>query len=180
VVLSTLLARTWVSRLPEPSRCTQAVLIEFDIESPVNTKVLNIFVRTLCAYDVYWLRLHPRTPDIYKSGVRYRSQSPGVERFLPIPAVLAAGGGDCDQLAPWRAAELRVRHGIKAMPEVVKISDRLFHVFVRYPNGKAEDISAHLGMRIPQRMAAAGRRKLQRVGNANGLSHTFVGSFWPR
>jgi hypothetical protein len=153
------------------------VLIEFDIESPVTAKVLNIFVRTLCAYDTDWLRKNPRTPDIYKSGVRYIPQNPGVERFLPIPRVLAAGGGDCDQLAPWRAAELRVRHGIKAMPEVIQMSDRLFHVFVRLPGGKAEDPSAHLGMRVPQRLAAAGREKAQRRKHAQLAS---VGSWFVR
>lgn len=121
-------------------------------------RVLNIFVRALCAYNVLWLKQHPNTPDVYASGVRYKTQPGGCERFLPIPYVLAAGSGDCDQLAPWRAAELRVRHGIKAMPEVVKMHDALYHVFVRHPDGKAEDVSAHLGMSVPPRMAAAGRR----------------------
>lgn len=133
------------------------MLIEFDIPSPIDTRALNIFVRTLCAYDVLWLQRHPNTPPLLKSGVRYMQQPPGVERFKPIPLVLAAGEGDCDQLAPWRAAELRVRHGIRAMPEVKQMGPNLWHVFVRMPNGRAEDVSAHLGMRVPPRLAAIGR-----------------------
>lgn len=138
------------------------MLIEFDIPSPVDERVLNIFVRALCAYDVLWLQRHPETPDLYKSGVKYERQPMGAERFLPIPMVIAAGGGDCDQLAPWRAAELRVRHGIKAMPEVRKMESHLFHVFVRMPNGKAEDISARLGMSIPSHLVAKGQEILRR------------------
>jgi hypothetical protein len=134
------------------------MLIEFDIPSPVDVKVLNIFVRALCAYDVLWLQRHPETPDLYTSGVRYRTQPLGIERFKPIPLILAQRNADCDQLAPWRAAELRVRHGIKAMPEVKQMGKALFHVFVRLPNGQAEDVSAHLGMAVPERLAAAGRK----------------------
>ena len=134
------------------------MLIEFDIPSPVDVRVLNIFVRALCAYDVLWLQRHPETPDLYASGVRYREQPLGVERFKPIPLILAQGNADCDQLAPWRAAELRVRHGVKAMPEVKQMGRALYHVFVRLPNGQAEDVSAHLGMKVPVRLAAAGRK----------------------
>ena len=134
------------------------MLIEFEIPSPVDAKALNIFVRALCAYDVLWLERHPEAPDLYNSGVRYRTQPLGVERFKPVPLILAQGNADCDQLAPWRAAELRVRHGIKAMPEVKKMGQALYHVFVRLPDGSAEDVSAHLGMKVPERLAAAGRK----------------------
>lgn len=138
------------------------MLIEFDIPSPVDVKALNIFVRALAAYDTLWLQRNPGTPALYESGVRYKSQPAGFERFAPIPLILAAGSGDCDQLAPWRAAELRVRHGIKALPEVRQFGDRLFHVYVRLPNGKAEDPSAHLGMKVPEKLAAAGRALLRK------------------
>jgi hypothetical protein len=136
------------------------VRIEFWLPRPIHARDLNIFVRALTAYNVRWLRAHPETPSLRASGVRYVRQNVGWERFLPIPYILAAGGGDCDQLCCWRAAEIRVRQGIAAVPEVIQINERLFHVFVRFPNGRAEDISAHLGMRVPQRMAAAGRAKL--------------------
>lgn len=137
--------------------------IEFWLPPPITCRDLNIFMRALTAYNVRWLRAHPRTPSMRASGVKYARQNVGCERFLPIPYVLAAGGGDCDQLAGWRCAELRVRHGIAANPEVIQISARLFHVFVRFPNGLAEDVSAHLGMMIPAHLAAKGRAKLRRL-----------------
>lgn len=143
------------------------MLIEFTLPSPVTTQQLNIFVRALCAYDVLWLRAHPETPNIYESGVRYETQAAGCEHFAAIPLVLAAKSGDCDQLAPWRAAELRVRHNIKAMPEVKQMSRNLWHVFVRYPDGRAEDVSAHLGMKVPAKLAAAGRKLLEDRKRAN-------------
>lgn len=140
------------------------MIIEYNIPSPVDVQTLNIFVRALCAYDVLWLRRHPRTPNLYDSGVRYEMQPAGCEHFAPIPVVLAAGSGDCDQLAPWRAAELRVRHGIKAMPEVRQMGPALFHVFVRYPDRRVEDVSARLGMKIPKKLVEQGKQILRRRG----------------
>ena len=134
------------------------MIVEFDIPSPVSVRQLTVLVRALCAINVDWLQKHPRTPDLYRSGVRYASQPRGIERFKPIPVILQGGTADCDQLAPWRAAELRVRRGIKAVPEVRQMEANLFHVFVRLPNGRVEDPSAWLGMRIPRRLIENGRR----------------------
>jgi hypothetical protein len=137
------------------------VLIEFHLPD-VDVRRLNVLVRALTALNVVYLREHPETPLLKESGVRYQTQPHGCERFLTVPAVLAAGNGDCDQLAPWRAAELRVRHGIKALPEVRRMSKNLWHVFVRRPDGTAEDISAHLGMPVPASLAKLGRAILEK------------------
>lgn len=132
------------------------MLIEFNLPT-VDVPHLNVLVRALCALDVIYLRAHPQTPLLKQSGVVYKNQPRGCERFKTVPAVLEAGSGDCDQLAPWRAAELRVRYGIKAMPEVRQMGPTLWHVYVRMPNGKVEDISAHLGMKVPASLARLGR-----------------------
>ena len=132
----------------------------FEIQRPVSVRQLNVLTRALCALNVDWLRRHPNAPTLKASGVRYRTQDIGFEFFKMVPEIIAAGSGDCDQLAAWRAAEIRVRYGVRAMPEVVQISPRMFHAFVRFPNGRAEDISAHLGMRVPRRFVVAGRAKL--------------------
>jgi hypothetical protein len=84
-------------------------------------------------------------PSLYESGVRYRRQR-GPERFRPISEVYQRRSGDCDQLASWRAAELR-EAGIEAIAIPVRINPRLFHVIVKYPNGRIEDPSLKLGMR---------------------------------
>lgn len=137
------------------------MLIEFSLPT-VDVQHLNVLVRALCALDVIYLRAHPRTPLLKASGVRYQTQPKGCERFRTVPAVLAAGQGDCDQLAPWRAAELRVRYGIRAMPEVKKMGANLWHVYVRMPDGRVEDISAHLGMPVPATLARMGREIIRR------------------
>lgn len=137
------------------------MLIEFNLPT-VDVKHLNVLVRALCALDVLYLRAHPNTPLLKASGVRYQTQPRGCERFRTVPDVLAAGSGDCDQLAPWRAAELRVKQGIRALPEVRRMSTNLWHVYVRMPDGSVEDISAHLGMPVPANLARIGRAILSR------------------
>jgi hypothetical protein len=137
------------------------LLIEFNLPT-VDVRHLNVLVRSLCALDVLYLRAHPQTPLLKQSGVVYKTQPHGCERFKTVPDVIAAGSGDCDQLAPWRAAELRVRQGIRALPEVKRMSDKLWHVYVRLPDGTVEDISAHLGMPVPAALARIGRAILAR------------------
>jgi len=95
----------------------------------------------------------PGIPGIYKSGVRYQEENPtqGYEDFALIPAILQRGWGDCDDLAPWRCAELRMR----GEPAGIRIQwkrnprdgSKLYHIVVRRANGDIEDPSLKLGMR---------------------------------
>ena len=147
------------------------MIIEYHL-TDVDRDQLTVLLRALCALDMLYLRSHPDTPDLKKSGVVYKTQPGGCERFLTIPMILQRGSGDCDQLAPWRCAELRVRHGIKAFPEVRKMSDHLWHVYVRCPNGKVEDISAHLGMPVPPSLAKLGRAILEKKKHAVAAAHS--------
>lgn len=108
-----------------------------------------------CTYQLNCLYLAncPDTPRLYDSGVVFepedRECSDGTckeERFCTIPIVLAARKGDCDDLAPWRAAELTVRDGIVSIPLIVPVGPRSWHVFVQRSDGVWEDPSAVLGM----------------------------------
>jgi hypothetical protein len=58
---------------------------------------------------------------------------------------------NCEDLACWRAAELRVRYGIKAVPtfiwKVRPAGGYLYHIQVKLPDGRVEDPSRALGMR---------------------------------
>jgi hypothetical protein len=137
------------------------LLIEFNLPT-VDVQHLNVLVRALCALNVLYLRSHPNAPLMKDSGVVYKTQPRGCERFKTVPAVLAAGSGDCDQLAPWLAAEIRVKTGVKAMPEVKQMGPSLWHVFVRMPDGKAIDVSARLGMRVPESLASVGREIIRK------------------
>ena len=78
----------------------------------------------------------------------------GGEHFREIPRIIENGGGDCDNLASWRAAELR-ELGINAKPYITwrKRPDggTTYHVIVRWPDGSSEDPSLLLGMGGPAR-----------------------------
>ncbi len=100
--------------------------------------------------------LENNVPDLYESGVRYQREPRGqkFEEFAAIPIILARGWGDCDDLAPWRVAELRQKYGEKANiriqwkprnPKKPK-GATLYHVVVRRENGVIEDPSLILGM----------------------------------
>lgn len=83
----------------------------------------------------------PLVPPLYSSGVRYKEEplSWDNEHFDSIPVVLERKWGDCDDLAPWRAAELRFTgedRGASIMIKWKKLPDgkRLYHIVVRRSN----------------------------------------------
>lgn len=116
--------------------------------------VLYALLRALTLANESWLRAHPRAPFLYKSGVRYQRESVGPEHWKDIPTVLTDGYGDCEDLASFRTAELRVRMGLPANI-VLRYRSKivsgqifsLYHVLVRHPNGRIEDPSKKLGMK---------------------------------
>lgn len=115
-----------------------------------NNRKLLWFLEALTRCNVLWLQGHPETPGIYKAGVRYRQES-NAEAWLDIPHIMELGWGDCEDLAAWRTAELRMQ-GVKAkcylqwfhQPEQ---GFTLYHVQVKLPDGSIEDPSKKLGMR---------------------------------
>lgn len=112
---------------------------------------LYILLQALTAVDEEYLRRHPEAPMLYQSGVRYMEEPPGQEDWQDIPTCLKMRAGDCEDLACWRVAELRVRHGIKAQPtftyKVRENGGYLYHIQVQLPDGRKEDPSRVLGMR---------------------------------
>jgi hypothetical protein len=114
-----------------------------------NQRVIDALLRVLVLADVEWLRRHPEAPHLYESGIRYVQEPAARELFADIPTVLARGFGDCDDLATWRAAELRVRFrqpaDVFTTLEIDSGGNPLYHVLVRSPLG-VEDPSSMLGM----------------------------------
>ena len=130
-------------------------------------EVLQQLLETALHFNLLFLLQHPETPPLYRSGVLYRREPRQVvpfERFAGIGEVLRQGWGDCDDLAPWRAAELNFR-GIGARPVLIDASHpayrevskgpkvkRLWHVVVERALSPGsdevvyEDPSARLGM----------------------------------
>lgn len=120
-------------------------------EQELSHKVLTVMLAALCKVDCEYLRAHPEVPLLYKSGVRYEEEPPGQEDWQDVPTTLKLKVGDCEDLACWRAAELQVRFGIKAMPvfiwKVRPSGGYLYHIQVKLPDGRVEDPSRALGMR---------------------------------
>ena len=73
----------------------------------------------------------------------------GGERFRDVGVLVGRGKGDCDNIASWRAAELR-QAGVKANPRI-KGRKRpgggtTYHVDVMWPDDSSEDPCLLLGM----------------------------------
>lgn len=119
-----------------------------EIQVPASSAVgLKAALAALCTLNVLYLRSHPNAPGLYQSGVRYRRERQGREKWQTIPILYHVGFGDCEDLTAARVAELIVRHGERAQPEVRRIGPRLWHVLVLRASGLTEDPSARLGMR---------------------------------
>lgn len=121
---------------------------------PTTAKALEALLEELVRANEAWLRANPRAPNLYDAGVRYGLEAIGEDEFNAIPFVLSSRVGDCEDLASWRAAELRVRSGVAAKARVTSTpftqggrAIDLFHVTVQYPDGRIEDPSERLGMR---------------------------------
>lgn len=126
-------------------------LRSFDsLDSPTRESVLRVWLEALITANVAYLRANPDTPWLYESGVTYEEEEDGEDDWTDIPETLRLKVGDCEDLAAWRIAELRVRELEAAIPRVTihaSGSRVLYHVSVRRADGRHEDPSRLLGMR---------------------------------
>lgn len=114
----------------------------------VGEDTLALALSSLQGIDEVWLHRHPETPLLYHSGVVYAPEL-ATEEWLPIPYLLARGIGDCEDLAAWRAAELRVTgEDPDARAMAYRSRPNLWHTIVRRGDGTIEDPSLALGMRV--------------------------------
>lgn len=117
----------------------------------VSERTLNASVEA--ATEVAQAQLETgRIPPLQQAideGVRWAPEAnpPGQESFDIPQTVIKRGTGDCDDLAPWWAAELRYS-GVDpdAQAEVYQSGPKRFHVVVRRGDGTADDPSRWAGM----------------------------------
>lgn len=89
--------------------------------------------------------LKPFNP--HNPGVIWKPEPPGQEHFDHGRMVAGRGWGDCDDLAPWRAASLRVTGEDPGARAVVRRSgERRWHAVVRRSDGSIDDPSLAAGM----------------------------------
>ena len=124
-----------------------------DVPLLKRSRFLGLFIKPILDAVVGINRLFLRTHHVlplYQSRVRYQQEPPDgkPEEFATIPLILSRGWADCDDLAPWRVAELQ-EAGENA---TIRITwrryggRRLYHVLVRRGDGRIEDPSKLLGM----------------------------------
>lgn len=91
-----------------------------------------------------------KAPDRVKAALKsIAGQVGGGEHFRDIPRIIENGGGDCDNVASWRAAEL-CEMGVPARPYITwrerADGGTTYHVIVMFDDGTSEDPSLLLGM----------------------------------
>lgn len=128
---------------------------EYDVVFSIgdlDDQALGYLLDCLLMIDIHYLRKYPNLPLVYGSGVTYEHDGKKDDPFRCVLRCLDVGTADCEDLACWRAAELRVKFGIHASPCFVRKmredGTELIHIFVRLPGqNNFEDPSKILGMR---------------------------------
>lgn len=99
----------------------------------------------------------PTFSQAIKNGVRWHPEPPGQEHFDHGGKVAKRGHGDCDDLAPLRAASLRVTgQDPDARAIAYKSGPGRWHAIVERGDGRLEDPSRTAGMRVREGSTAAG------------------------
>lgn len=90
----------------------------------------------------------PTFTQALKAGrVRWKPEPPGDEHFDLPETVLRRGHGDCDDLAPWKAAELRATGQDPGATAIVRPSGPgRWHAVVQRSDGRIDDPSKAAGM----------------------------------
>ena len=143
------------------------ILMQLDLKSYGGRSgikaVLETQFESMTRVNVAWLRLHPRAPLLYRSGVRYKNDpyKPkycriATENWADIPSILKKNNDDCESLSCWLAAEMRVRksnsvgtHRVPSACVVLKHTSakNLWHaVVLDRSTGRIFDPSLRLGM----------------------------------
>ena len=115
------------------------------LDVPASAGVLEGTLEGLVCANIELLDRSP-LPPLYRSGVRYKRERPGRERWQTCEQVYSTRRGDCEDLAAWRVAELRRAGEVGALVIVTKTGPHLWHVRVLRESGRIEDPSAMLGM----------------------------------
>lgn len=124
--------------------------------------ILNAALESVTRADESLLaRGLPTAREAIARGVRWRAEPPGDEHFDLASTVLKRGWGDCDDLAPYHAASLRITgEDPEAYAFVRRSGPNRWHAVVQRSSGDIEDPSKAAGM-----------------GSVGG--DEYVGPFWP-
>lgn len=116
--------------------------------------------------------------DPSDTNVRYQMEPPGSEDWVLPQNVMRAGWGDCEDLAGWRAAGMRVSgEDDGARVVVVKTGKGKLHAVVQKSDGSYSDPSRELQQRQKQQLGASATIT---PGGGGGQSPGFWGVLRPQ
>lgn len=125
------------------------------LDVALSKRVIGHYLDALFQNDVDIFKTY-KMPDLYRSGVRYKSMAPPCEElpgdvWLDAPMLLATKMGDCKDLSCYLAAQRTVYEGRPCRPatQPPKFDGdfSLYHIVVLYNDGSVEDPSLKLGMK---------------------------------
>jgi hypothetical protein len=133
-------------RIAVPEEHITAPILNAGLE--MNTRVNEKLIRAGAA---------PTFEQAIAAGVKWKPEPPGEESFDHGRKVIARKWGDCDDLAPMRAASLRVSgQDPGAQAVVYQSGPHRWHAVVKRSSGQYEDPSQTAGMRVTPGSEAAG------------------------
>jgi hypothetical protein len=112
---------------------------------PPSPAVLEAFLEAMTGLNAAIIT-EERLPSVYEVA-RYKREPRSREEWWPANVVAEKGVGDCEDLASYRAAELRAINGEMARVKVVRTGSRTLHAVVERADGTIEDVARNLGMR---------------------------------
>jgi hypothetical protein len=125
-------------RVSVPEQFVQPSVINAALEAVTRVNQAMIKAGDVPTFD-------PDTPRDF--GIRWRPENMGDEHFDHAGIVMERKWGDCDDLAPWRAASLReTGEDAGAVAIAVPSGPDMYHALVRRSDGSNDDPSVAAGM----------------------------------
>lgn len=124
-------------------------MLHVRVNVPARIPALEALAEGLVRLDEWYLETaldHGiELPALYESGIVYRREPPGREWWETandLHSIASLRSGDCEDLAAFRAAELRVFEGDEdARVKVIRTKRGTFHAIVERGDGSEEDPS---------------------------------------
>lgn len=123
-------------------------MLHVRVSVPPIPEALEALAEGLVLLDVFYMGHADNSgielPPLYESGIVYRREPRGREWWETAADILGLvedRSGDCEDLAAYRAAELRYFDGEFATVRVLRTSRGSFHAVVEREDGEIEDPS---------------------------------------